>query len=127
MTPAVHAFHAASTGMAALDTEAGDACPQVSGLTHRRQSGWAARGHPHLQLELNPIGKKMNNEELVDVIEVQIKGPHIVRVMATGKTKVNAEAFINMAIARRGLKHHFYTTAPINQYTDGDELKKTAG
>lgn len=61
-----------------------------------------------------------NDNELVDVIEVQIKAPHTVRVMATEKTKVNAEAFISMAIMRRGCEHQFYTTAPVRKYRDGD-------
>lgn len=61
-------------------------------------------------------------EELVDVIEVQIKAPHTIRVMATGKTKANADAFISMAIMRRGCESQFYTTAPVRQYRDGDPL-----
>ena len=59
--------------------------------------------------------------DLVDVIEVRIKAPHVVRVMATRKTAENAEAFINMAIARRGVETHFYKTAPVGQYPDDGE------
>lgn len=50
--------------------------------------------------------------ELVDVVEVQIKAPHERRVMDTGLTKENADAYIKMAIARRGVEHSFYTTQP---------------
>lgn len=48
--------------------------------------------------------------DLVDVIEVQIKAPHEKRVMETGLTKENAEAYIKLAILRRGVENQFYTT-----------------
>lgn len=47
--------------------------------------------------------------ELVDVVEVQIKPPHERRIMARKMTPDNAKAFVNMAIARRGVEHSFYT------------------
>ena len=50
--------------------------------------------------------------DLVDVIEVRIKSPHEKRVMETGLTKENAEAYIKIAIARRGVEDQFYTTRP---------------
>lgn len=53
----------------------------------------------------------MSEEELVDVVEVEIVGSGR-RVMQTGMTKPNAEAFIMIAIMRRGVETHFYTTQP---------------
>lgn len=51
-------------------------------------------------------------DDLYDVIEVQIRSPHSERVMATGKTRANAEAFIKIAIMRRGVENQFYTMRP---------------
>ena len=62
--------------------------------------------------------------DLVDVIEVQINEPHTVRVMESGLTERNAEAFIKLAVMRRGVDNQFYTTAPIRQYRDGDTLHR---
>lgn len=45
---------------------------------------------------------------LYDVIEVEIANPENRRVMATGKTEENAEAYIKIAVARRGVETHFY-------------------
>ena len=52
------------------------------------------------------------SSDLVDVIEVQIKPPHERRVMKAGLTKDNAEAYIKIAVARRGVENQFYTTQP---------------
>lgn len=58
--------------------------------------------------------------ELLDVIEVEIAKPHRVRVIASNKTEANAEAIVNMAIMRRGVEAHFFTTCPTGKYQDGD-------
>lgn len=57
-----------------------------------------------------------------DVIEVEIKNPHTVHVMDRDKDERNAEAFIKMAIARRGVETHFYKAVPAGKYNDGDAL-----
>lgn len=50
--------------------------------------------------------------DLVDVVAVQIKPPHERRVMDSGLTPRNAEAYIKMAVMRRGVENEFYTTQP---------------
>ena len=62
---------------------------------------------------------------MLDVIEVQIKAPHTVRVIAEDKSEKNAEAIVEMAVMRRGVEHSFFTTAPTGTYRDGDELRET--
>jgi hypothetical protein len=57
---------------------------------------------------------------MLDVIEVQIKAPHTVRIIDRNKTERNAEAIIEMAVMRRGVEHSFFTTAPAGKYQDGD-------
>lgn len=57
---------------------------------------------------------------MVDVIEVEIAAPHKVRVMATNKTVEEAEAFIRMAVIRRGVEHYFFTTAPAGKHRDDE-------
>lgn len=47
--------------------------------------------------------------DLFDVIEVQIAAPHTERVMETGLSQNDAEAFIKIAVMRRGVNTHFYT------------------
>ncbi len=59
--------------------------------------------------------------ELLDVIEVQIRAPHTIRIMATSKDEKNAEAFIKMAVVRRGVESSFFTTCSTGKYRDGDE------
>lgn len=63
--------------------------------------------------------------DLVDVIEVQIKAPHKIWVMESGLTEKDAEAYIKMAIMRRGVKDQFYKAAPVRQYRDGDTLPQS--
>lgn len=70
------------------------------------------------------VTKMMMPEPLLDVIEVQIRTPHTVRVMDRDMTERNAEAYINMAVFRRGVEHSFFTTAPAGTYRDGDEFKQ---
>lgn len=60
---------------------------------------------------------------MLDVIEVQIKAPHTVRVIERNKSVGNAEAIVSMAVARRGVEHFFFTTAPAGKYGDGDQLE----
>lgn len=55
-----------------------------------------------------------------DVIEVRTAQPHTVRVLETDKTDRNAEAIVNMAVCRRGVVGHFFTTCPTGKYQDGD-------
>ena len=59
----------------------------------------------------------------VDVIEVEICSPHRIRIMARQKSERDAEAFISMAVARRGTEEHFFRTAPSGIYKDGDVLR----
>lgn len=64
--------------------------------------------------------------DLVDVIEVEIAPPHSVRLIARGKTPLNADAVVEMAVMRRGVEHHFFTTAPAGRYKDGDVMPDEA-
>ena len=43
------------------------------------------------------------------------------RIMASDKTKDNAEAFVKIAIARRGVDEEFYVIVPQALQTDGVE------
>jgi trimethylamine:corrinoid methyltransferase-like protein len=52
-----------------------------------------------------------NNKQLFDVFAINIKTGKK-RLMATNKTEDNAEAFINMAICRRGVEEEFYKAFP---------------
>jgi hypothetical protein len=70
-------------------------------------------------------GASMTTE--LDVIEVQIKAPHTVRVIARNKDEQNAEAIIKMAVFRRGVKDAFFKTAPTGKYRDGDTLMNLRG
>lgn len=49
---------------------------------------------------------------LFDVIEVEIAAPHSKRVMARRMTKGEADSFIKIAVARRGVETHFYKAEP---------------
>ena len=62
--------------------------------------------------------------DLFDVIEVESKKPHRVRVLASGRTKMNAEHFIEVAVRRRGVEEHFFTSCRVGEYRDGDHLKQ---
>ena len=59
---------------------------------------------------------------MFDVIEVEIKAPHSVRLIAEGETESNANAIVQMAVIRRGVKDHFFTLTPAGQYRNGDTL-----
>lgn len=58
--------------------------------------------------------------EFFDVVEVAIAQPNTVRVIATGKTKANAEATSAMAVWRRGVEDHFFAEVPAGKFKDGD-------
>ena len=55
----------------------------------------------------------------MDVLAVKI-ADHSVRIMARGKSIPNAEAFINMAVLRRGVDTEFYVAVPNGEYREGD-------
>ncbi len=59
---------------------------------------------------------------MFDVIEVQIKAPHTVRIIANRKSEDNAEAIVKIAVVRRGVEHSFFKTVPAGQYRDGADL-----
>jgi len=59
---------------------------------------------------------------MVDVIEVEIRAPHHVRVLERNKSEQNADAIVNMAVMRRGVEEHFFTTCPAGKYNDNDVL-----
>lgn len=50
--------------------------------------------------------------DLFDVYEVEIRPPNNCRLMQAGLPKEDAEAFVKMAVMRRGVENHFYTTRP---------------
>lgn len=52
------------------------------------------------------------SEHLWDVVAVEIKPPNKERIMKRGLTEKNAEAFISIAVARRGVSEEFYTKKP---------------
>lgn len=64
----------------------------------------------------------MEPTALLDVIAVNIETKSV-RLMAESKTERNAEAIVDMAVARRGVEDEFYTTAPAGVYHDGDTLR----
>ena len=61
-------------------------------------------------------------EKLFDVVAVEM-ATHKIEIMAEKKTARNAEAIENMAVGRRGVETHFYTTVPCGKYNNGDEWK----
>lgn len=60
---------------------------------------------------------------LYDVIEVGMEKPHTVRIIDTGKTMANADAIVKMAVMRRGVEDHFFTTVEPGAYSDGDPYR----
>ncbi len=62
---------------------------------------------------------------LLDVVEVQIKAPHRIRVIERNKSEQNAEAIVKMAVMRRGVEDSFFMTKPAGQFNDGDVLPQT--
>ena len=60
---------------------------------------------------------------MFDVIAVQIKAPHTVRVMDRNMTADNADAYVRMAVMRLGVDEEFFKAVPAAKYRDGDNLK----
>lgn len=56
---------------------------------------------------------------LYDVFAVNIKTQKV-RMMERGVTKNNAEAYITLAVVRRGVEKEFFAEAPAGTYDDGD-------
>lgn len=55
---------------------------------------------------------RTDERSMFDVIEVEIAPPHRNRLMADDMTERDAEAYMKIAIARRGVEHHFYKVVP---------------
>jgi hypothetical protein len=58
--------------------------------------------------------------KLYDVIEVGMEKPHPVRIIDRGKTLKNADAIISMAVMRRGVEGHFFTSVKPGSYKEGE-------
>lgn len=61
--------------------------------------------------------------KLYDVIEVEMEKPHKVRLIDQSKSLKQADAIIHMAVARRGVEDHFFTTVRPDQYKDGEPYR----
>ncbi len=61
--------------------------------------------------------------KLYDVIEVGMEKPHPVRIIDQSKSLKNADAIIAMAVARRGVAGHFFTTVRPDAYKDGEPYR----
>ena len=61
--------------------------------------------------------------EMFDVLEVNIQSKRV-RILARNLDEPNAEAVVNMAVARRGVEEHFFVSAPLGMYNDGDTWKE---
>lgn len=59
------------------------------------------------------------SEQLFDVIAVNLE-THRARVMDRGMTEANAEAYVNMAVIRRGVEKEFFKAVPAGTVADGD-------
>ncbi len=59
------------------------------------------------------------NEERFDVVGVRIK-TNVVRVMAKHKSEENAEAYVSIVVARRGVDEEFFAAVPEGSFSDGD-------
>ena len=57
---------------------------------------------------------------MFDVVEIEISPPHAQRVMAENLTEEAAEAFVKMAVIRRGVERHFYKAIPHRAPTSSD-------
>jgi hypothetical protein len=62
---------------------------------------------------------------MFDVVEVEIATGKITRVMERNKDDRNAEAIVNMAVVRRGVKEYFFARVIAGKYRDGDEYVGT--
>lgn len=63
----------------------------------------------------------MANEKRFDVVAVNLRTKRVL-IIATDKGERNADAIINMAVARRGVDEEFYRGVPTGSHKDGDEL-----
>jgi len=50
--------------------------------------------------------------DLFDVLEIEIKNPANRRVMDRDMTKENADAYVKIAVMRRGVETHIYKAVP---------------
>lgn len=60
------------------------------------------------------------NSDRFDVLAVSIRPPHTGRVMATDLLRRDAEAFVSMAVMRRGVETEFFTVVPAGTHRDGE-------
>ncbi len=81
-----------------------------------------AREQSSIQRETFTTETARAAKDCFDVIEVTIKTPHRIRVLATQKSEKEAEAFYNIAVLRRGVEEHFFMAVPAGTYKDGDAL-----
>lgn len=61
-----------------------------------------------------------DSDKLFDVIAVDIK-TKAVRIMAADMEIDNAEAFVSMAVVRRGVDKEFFAPRPAGSYKEGDK------
>lgn len=61
--------------------------------------------------------------KLYDVIEVGMKKPHPVRIIDRDKAMKDADAIVKMAVMRRGVEAHFFTTVEPGAYSDGEPYR----
>jgi hypothetical protein len=78
-----------------------------------------------LALLRHDSNQRTDMPKLFDVIEVEFKKPHKVRLIDTKKTEKNAEAIVSMAVMRRGVEDSFFTTAPAGKFKDGDHMPQS--
>jgi len=63
----------------------------------------------------------MGEVQLFDVVAVNyLTKPATVRVMDRGMTARNADAYVTMAVIRRGVDYEFFAEVPAGLYSDGD-------
>ena len=62
------------------------------------------------------------NNDLYDVVAVN--NDLALRVMARDKTQENADAYVLMAVCRRGVDDEFFAVVPAGKYNDGDKWGK---
>lgn len=65
----------------------------------------------------------MSAQESRDVLAVNLTSQRV-HILATDKTMENAEAFVMIAVARRGLDTDFFVAVPHGEYKDGDTWPK---
>lgn len=60
---------------------------------------------------------------MFDVLEIEIAPPHNKRVMAVDMTEMEADAFIKIAVMRRGVENHFYKAVPAGSARADGEVR----